>query len=203
MLVAVFLVWVALKLLGVGTVPDAREATVPPVVSSTVPVAAPVASSSLPVIRLSEPRPTNARVTRVVDGDTVDALPDGETKIVRIRMLGINTPESVDPRRPVECFGKEASRVLRERVEGQRVRLIEDPKADDRDRYGRLLRELAMEDGTDVNATLVAQGYAHAYLDFPLNKDRKAQLRRLEAEARAAERGLWDPRTCGGEAVRE
>ncbi len=202
MLVAVFLVWVVLKLLGVGTVPSGQGPTVPSVASSTVPVAASAVSSSLPVIRLPEPLPTNALVTRVVDGDTVDALPDGETKIVRIRMLGINTPESVDPRRPVECFGKEASRVLRERVEGKRVRLIEDPKADDRDRYGRLLRALAMEDGTDVNATLVAQGYAHAYLDFPLNKDRKAQLRRLETEAREAERGLWDPQTCGGEAVR-
>lgn len=202
MLLAVLLVWVALRLFGVDTAPDEGTGPVPSVSSTTSPAIESSATSSLPVVRRPDALPSNARVTRVVDGDTVDALQDGETKIVRIRLLGINTPESVDPRRPVECFGKEASRALRERVEGERVRLIEDPKADDRDRYGRLLRELALEDGTDVNATLVAQGYAHAYLDFPLDKDRKAQLRRLEGEARAAERGLWDPRACGGEAVR-
>ncbi len=183
--------------------PAPSSDALPSATTSTVASVVPAAStSSQPVIRWPETLTTNARITRTVDGDTVDALFDGETKVARIRLLGINTPESVDPRRPVQCFGKEASRVLKELVEGDRVHLVEDPQADDRDRYGRLLRHLVTEEGIDVNATLVAQGYAHAYLDFPLGKDRKAQLRRLESEAREAERGLWSPKTCDGQAVK-
>jgi endonuclease YncB( thermonuclease family) len=59
-----------------------------------------------------------------------------------------------------------------------------------------LLRNIILEDGTDLNAELVRNGYAYAYLDFPLNKQRKVELKRLEAEAQAAQLGLWNPLTC-------
>jgi micrococcal nuclease len=146
-----------------------------------------------------EPTTTNAFVVRDVDGDTIQARLDGDADDVKIRFLGVNTPESVDPRKPVECFGKEASKFTKEMLEGKRVRLDPDPQADEVDKYGRLLRNVVLEDGTDFNAMLVEQGYAYAYLDFPLNKQRKAQLAVLQKAAEAAKRGLWNPDTCHGQ----
>lgn len=141
---------------------------------------------------------TNAVVTRVVDGDTIEARLDGQSDSSKIRLLGINTPESVDPRRAVQCFGKEASAFAKQLMEGKRITLKEDVQADDHDKYGRLLRNVLLEDGTDVNALLVKEGYAYAYISFPLNKQRKTEMRSLEQEARTAKRGLWSPETCDG-----
>lgn len=142
---------------------------------------------------------TNAFVVRAIDGDTLSVRLDEATGTeISIRLLGINTPESVDPRRRVECFGKEASRATQERTELRRVRLDSDFEADDRDAYHRLLRNVILEDSTDLNVWLVQEGYAYAYLSYPLNKRRAAQLRRLQTEAKAAHRGLWNPKTCAG-----
>lgn len=141
---------------------------------------------------------TNAFVVRDVDGDTIVVKLDGSTDEVKIRFLGVDTPESVDPRKTVQCFGKEASKHTKELLEGKRIRLEEDPQADAVDKYGRLLRNILLEDGTDYNASLVRDGYAHAYLSFPLDKKRKAQLAALEKEAQAEQRGLWNPDTCSG-----
>jgi micrococcal nuclease len=138
---------------------------------------------------------TNATVTHVVDGDTLDAVFDDGLE-ARIRFLGVNTPETVDPRKEVECFGKQASDFSKEMLSGARVLLAADPQADERDKYGRLLRNVYLEDGTDFNALLVEKGYAYAYLSFPLDKERKAELKRLENEAREAKRGLWAMDAC-------
>jgi micrococcal nuclease len=140
----------------------------------------------------------NASVVKVVDGDTIDAKLDDEGKVYRIRFLGINTPETVDPRRPVQCFGKEASNKMKELLTGKRIRLEADPEADERDKYGRLLRNVYLEDGTDVNAYMVREGYAYAYLSFPLNAKRKKELRKLQEDAKMAGRGLWNPEACEG-----
>jgi micrococcal nuclease len=142
---------------------------------------------------------TNAVIVRHVDGDTVVAKMDGEKDEVKIRLLGVNTPESVDPRRPVECFGKEASAYTGKRTEGKRVRLEADPQADNVDKYGRFLRTIVLEDGTDVNAELVHEGYAYAYVSFPMTATRKTNLKKLQSEAEAAKRGLWNPKTCNGQ----
>lgn len=167
-------------------------------VSTTIPVVSTVVSTTR-IVLWPEPTKTNAQVTRVIDGDTVDVLIDGMVSTTRVRLLGINTPESVDPRRPVQCFGKEASRAVKDMVEGKRVALLEDLQADDRDRYGRWLRTLVSEEGMDINATLVFQGYAHAYVDFPLTKTRRAQLRMLQSRAETDRVGLWNEATCAGE----
>lgn len=133
---------------------------------------------------------TNATVIKVIDGDTLEVRFDiGDT--ARVRMLGVNTPETVDPRKPVECFGKEASAFTKSKLEGKLVRLDADPQADERDMYGRLLRNVVLDDGTDFNALLVSEGYAHAYVSFPLDPVRKKQLTDLEAAANAAKKGLW------------
>jgi len=144
----------------------------------------------------SNAAPSNATVASVVDGDTIDVLIDGEGD-ARVRLLGVNTPETVDPRKPVECFGKEASSFSKSTLEGKRVRVVADPRADERDKYGRLLRNVFLEDGTDMNATLVASGFAYAYTSFPLDPERKRQLVRLQDEAKNGERGLWASDACG------
>jgi micrococcal nuclease len=162
-----------------------------PVASSSSVVSIPVATST-PTIQ------TNALVVRTVDGDTIEVRIDGEAQDQRVRLLGINTPETVDPRRPVQCFGKAASEYLKTLLEGKRVLLKPDVLADERDKYNRLLRNVILEDGTDVNALMVREGYASAYLSFPLDPARKRELKDLEKDAKLKENGLWSPNTCNG-----
>ncbi len=122
------------------------------------------------------------RCVRDVDGDTI-VLDGGE----RVRLIGVDTPETKDPRRPVEYFGREASAFTRQRVAGRRVRLEYDQTR--RDRYGRTLAYVYLEDGTCLNAELIRQGYGHAYTKYPFRRLREYVA--LEAEAREAGRGLW------------
>ena len=122
------------------------------------------------------------RVVHVIDGDTIE-LEGGE----RIRYIGMDTPETVDPRKPVQCFGLEASRKNKELVEGKRVRLEKD--ITDRDRYGRLLRYVWVGD-VFVNLELVRQGFAHSY-SYPPDIAHQDQFRAAEREAREANKGLW------------
>ena len=122
------------------------------------------------------------RVERVVDGDTIIVGGVG-----RVRLIGVDTPESVDPRRPVEFFGKEASAFTRRLVEGKRVRLAYDWERTDR--YGRTLAYVYLPDGTFLNAEIIRQGYGHAYTRFPF--EHLDRFRRLEREARQAGLGLW------------
>ena len=136
------------------------------------------------------PPPTGleeAPVINIVDGDTIDVLFDGQK--LRVRYIGIDTPETVDPRRPVECFGREASERNRQLVEGKTVGLERD--ASEADRFGRLLRYVWV-DGEMVNATLVEQGYAKA-ITFPPDVRYAELFAALETQARADGRGLWGP----------
>lgn len=129
------------------------------------------------------PGPVSAqRVERVVDGDTIIVGGVG-----RVRLIGVDTPESVDPRRPVEFFGKEASAFTTRLVEGKRVRLAFDWERTDR--YGRTLAYVYLPDGTFVNAEIIRRGYGHAYTRFPFKY--LERFRQFEREARAAGRGLW------------
>ena len=122
-------------------------------------------------------------ISRVIDGDTVE-LENGE----RVRYLGIDTPETVHPSKPVECYGPEASERNKELVEGKIVTLMRD--GPDTDQYDRLLRYVFV-DGTFVNGDLVWGGYAYArsYGDTPLFYQTLVQL---ERSAREGERGLWE-----------
>src|ERR687884_763662 len=128
-----------------------------------------------------------ARVERVVDGDTVVVRLGGREE--RVRYIGMDTPESVKPGTPVQCYAEAAARENRRLVAGRRVRLV--PDAESRDRYGRLLAYVYREpDGLFVNAELVRRGYARL-LTIPPNVAHEAQFRRLARHARAAGRGLW------------
>jgi micrococcal nuclease len=127
------------------------------------------------------------RVERVVDGDTVVVRVDGRDE--RVRYIGMDTPESVKPGTPVQCFAEAAAAANRRLVGGRSVRLV--PDAEARDRYGRLLAYVYREpDGLFVNAELVRRGYARL-LTIPPNVAHAGQMRRLARRARAAGRGLW------------
>src|SRR5262245_41624070 len=127
------------------------------------------------------------RVVRVVDGDTIRvALPSGEEAV---RYIGIDTPESVKPGTPVECFAKKASAFNAGLVEGERVKLVYDVER--RDRFGRLLAYVyRARDGLFVNAELVRRGYA-TVATFPPNVAHEREFRRLAKRTRLSGRGLW------------
>jgi micrococcal nuclease len=148
-----------------------------------------------------------ARVVRVVDGDTIDVevtdRSDGSGagaaaigNRYRVRLIGIDTPESVDPRRPVECFGREASAAASALLDGLDVRLVKD--VEEADRFDRLLRYVYLGDEM-ANARLVANGYARSYT-YPPNVRHTELLVELERRARDADAGLWAPDTCDGDA---
>ena len=126
-----------------------------------------------------------APVTRVVDGDTIEARIDGEVEDVRY--IGVDTPETVKPGTRVQCFGPRASAFNHRLVEGRRVRLIFG--AERRDAYGRLLAYVYLG-RRFVNAALVRRGLART-LTIPPNDRFAPLLRGLELRAARAGRGLW------------
>lgn len=163
-----------------------------PVPALTI-VATAVAATTLAACGGDDPAlpPGHATVVSVIDGDTIVARVAGRDE--RIRLIGIDTPETVAPGRPVECFGPEASARARELLAPGEVVLLErDVEA--RDRYDRLLAYVTTADGTSVNRVLVAEGYAEASA-FPPNTALDAELADLEAAARQAGSGLWS--ACG------
>ncbi len=128
-----------------------------------------------------------ARVLRVVDGDTILVSIDGRRE--RVRYIGMDTPESVAPDQPVECYGPAAAKENEQLVGGRTVTLTTDK--DPRDRYGRLLAYVRREpDGLFVNEELVRRGFATT-LEIAPNVRYAGALQALQREARDAGRGLW------------
>jgi len=119
------------------------------------------------------------------DGDTIKILLDGVTE--KVRILGIDTPETVHPTKPVECFGKEASEKMRSLVSGELITLERKP-SEDRDRYDRLLRYVRLN-GEDIGAMMIREGFAYSYRKYP--HPRLDEYNALEQEAREGLRGLW------------
>lgn len=128
-------------------------------------------------------------VARVVDGDTL-VLDHGE----KLRLIGVDTPETKDPRRPVQYFGREATDFTKQMVEGRRIRVEFDQAnaaTGHRDRYGRTLGYVFRdEDGVFLNAEIIRQGFGHAYTRFPFEHAR--EFRELERDARSHHAGLWN-----------
>ncbi len=121
-------------------------------------------------------------VDRVVDGDTIE-LSDGR----KVRYIGIDTPETKDPRKEIQCFGEEASAYNRDLVEGKVVAIEADVA--DKDQYDRLLRYVWLEDEM-INKKLVAEGYAYAS-SYPPNVKYQAQFKLAQQQAREQNLGLW------------
>lgn len=133
------------------------------------------------------------QVVKVVDGDTIDVNIDGKTE--RIRIIGLNTPETVDPRKPVECFGKEAANKAGDLLAGKEVRLEGDVTQGERDKYGRLLRYVYLIDETDFSLKMIKDGYGYEYTyDLPYNNQQL--YNEAEAYARENKIGLWAPDVC-------
>jgi micrococcal nuclease len=135
-------------------------------------------------------REATGTVVDVVDGDTIEVALGGEVEDVRY--IGVDTPESVAPGQPVECFGKAASRENERLVGGEPVRLVFDRER--RDHYGRLLAYVHVGE-TFVNAELVERGFART-LEIAPNTSRAGRLERLERQAGSRGRGLWS--ACAG-----
>lgn len=127
------------------------------------------------------------RVTHITDGDTIEVDMSGTTE--KIRMIGIDTPETKKPNAPVQCFGPQASAFTTTALTGKSVRLEADPTNDNRDRYGRLLRYVYLQDGSLLQEKLIEQGYSFAYTVFQFQK---AELfTTLQRQAQEAKIGLW------------
>ena len=123
--------------------------------------------------------------TRVVDGDTI--VVEIESIQEKIRLIGVDTPETVHPSKSVEYFGKEASAFTKKMVEGKKVKLDYDWQK--RDKYGRLLAYVYLENGTFLNAEIIKQGYGFAYTKYPFKY--LDEFRQYGKDARENKRGLW------------
>jgi micrococcal nuclease len=128
-------------------------------------------------------------VTKVLDGDTFDIKMGDQN--VKVRMLGIDTPETVDPRKVVQCFGKQASDKTKELITGHSVTLQTDTTQGIADKYGRILAYVYRDDGLFINQYLLENGYAHEYTyNVPYQKQK--EFKQLAKKAREQKLGLWN-----------
>lgn len=136
-----------------------------------------------------ENQPGQYKVTRFSDGDTITISMNGKNET--IRFIGVDTPETHDPRKPVQCYGPAASAYTKNTITaaGSKVRLAADPQSSDRDRYDRLLRYIYLPDGTLLNEKLIAEGYAFYYPYFPFTKS--DSFAAAQKQAQEAGKGLW------------
>ena len=128
-------------------------------------------------------------VTHVVDGDTLIANVAGHE--VTIRLLGINTPETVDPRKPVECYGPEASAEGKKLLIGKEVYIERETNREAYDKYGRVLAYVRLPDGTFYNQFMVEQGYAREYTFNNEKYTYQKDFKKAQAGAQKGKLGLW------------
>jgi micrococcal nuclease len=131
-------------------------------------------------------------VTRVVDGDTIEVFENNQ--VSKIRLIGVNTPETLDPRKEVECFGIEASMFLKKELEGKKVKLEADKTQTDKDTYGRDLRYVFLNE-TNINKKIIEEGYG---FEFTYKKPYVYQedFKKVEKLAKENKKGLWDSTNC-------
>lgn len=164
----------------------------------TTPTPTPV-SSPLPTKPPETPTPTIIdrklnKVLKVIDGDTVNIEINGKSKT--IRLIGIDSPETVDPRKPIQCYGKEASDKAKELLTGKNVALEADPTQGEKDKYNRLLRYVYLENGMSINELMISEGYAHEYTYQSNPYKYQADYIKAEQSARENQKGLWADNVC-------
>lgn len=152
---------------------------------------------SQPSIETESSTRTQATVTRIIDGDTVEVYLNGE-ELETVRLIGIDTPETQHPSKPVQCFGEKASQKAQEELGGKRITLEYDSTQGRRGTYGRLLAYIHLPDGTNFNKQMIEEGYAYEYTYNTPYKYQDA-FKEAERSARLNNRGLWAPDTCDGE----
>jgi micrococcal nuclease len=151
-------------------------------------------------VAAAQQAPVPATVLNVVDGDTVEVqLEDGRTE--RVRLIGIDTPEIVDPAQPVQCFGAEASARAHVLLDGQSVALELDATQGERDFFGRLLAYVWLPDSRNFGETMLADGFAHEYTYSQAYMYVDA-FKAAQDTAMANQAGLWSPSTCSGDTTR-
>lgn len=141
--------------------------------------------------RITTPLPSGTyRVISFSDGDTIRVDMNGKAET--IRFIGVDTPETHDPRKVVQCFGQAAAAYTKQLIGTNPVRLEADPLSTNRDKYDRLLRYVYLPDGRLVQAEIIKNGYGFAYTSFPFSKSE--EFVNYQRDAREANRGLWS--TC-------
>lgn len=132
----------------------------------------------------------NFRVVKVIDGDTLDIdIPDGKFNSTRIRLLGVDTPETKDDRFGIMYFGPEAAQFTKELIINENITVLLDKRSPTRDKYNRLIAYLKMSDGTILNEALLTKGFAYADLRF--EHSFYEEYSQLETAARKNKIGLW------------
>ncbi len=162
--------------------------------SAQTEAAAPAISDSPAVSILSDKQP--AEVLKVIDGDTIAVSINGQKQTIRI--IGINTPETVDPRKTVECFGAEASNKAKEYFKDMeyKVWLKEDSTQGDKDKYQRLLRYVFTDDGSqDYGLQMIKDGYAYEYT-YNTPYKYQDEYKKAQADAQIKKLGLWADDAC-------
>jgi micrococcal nuclease len=149
----------------------------------------PVESPQIPAVAFS------ASVVRVIDGDTFLARV-GSGPDIRVRVIGIDTPETVKPNTPVRCYGPQASAFTKHLLPAGTVVRAAHEGGGDVDRYGRQLWDVWLPDGRFLESVLAASGAARAY-PFPPQTEHAPLLAELAAQAQQSQRGLWGP-PCNG-----
>jgi len=132
-------------------------------------------------------------VTKVIDGDTL--MIKINNKEESVRLIGIDTPETVDPRKTVQCFGKEASQKMKELIENKMVKLEADLTQTDRDKYNRLLRYIYLEDGTLINKKLIEEGFGFEYT-YQLPYKFQTEFKTAQKMAEENNLGMWADGAC-------
>lgn len=132
------------------------------------------------------------KVLNVYDGDTFTVNYDGVETSVRI--IGVNTPETVDPRKTVECFGEQAALYLKNKLSGKEVDLERDYTQDNRDKYNRLLRYVYL-DSEDVGYDIIYNGYGYEYTYY-IPYEKQSKYKEAEKDAEQNSRGLWEKGIC-------
>lgn len=135
------------------------------------------------------------KVTKVIDGDTIKVNFDGKEET--IRLIGMDTPEIVDPRKPVQCFGLEASNKAKELLTGKKVSLQSDSSQNILDKYRRRLAYVYLEDGTLFNQYMIEKGYAYEYT-YNVPYMYQSEFKNSQKYAQTHKLGLWSSQTCNG-----
>jgi micrococcal nuclease len=166
---------------------------------SGTPTAATASTAQPAAVSSGLTRPADAKgpyaVTRVVDGDTAKVSINGRS--VTVRLIGIDTPETKYPSKPVQCFGKEASARAEALLTGRKVWIQYDTSQDHRDRYGRDLVYLWLDGHTLFNEVMVREGFAHEFT-YDRAYRYQAQFRTSQRQAKEAGLGFWSQQTCLG-----
>lgn len=137
-------------------------------------------------------------VVDVIDGDTIKISINEKDET--LRLIGLDTPETVDPRKPVQCFGKEASDKAKELLLEKKIRIESDVSQDVRDKYGRLLVYVYREDGLFYNKYMIEQGYAHEYT-YKIPYKYQSEFKVAEISAKTNQKGLWAPTVCNDDTI--